>query len=48
MADLVRDAVPVPVAAVLIRKDLPVDIRHNSKVDRVMVAEWAAKTLAGG
>lgn len=38
---------PTPVAAVLVRDRLPVDIRHQSKVDRVAVAQWAAQVLAG-
>jgi len=33
---------------VLVRKNLPVDIRHNSKIDRVAVARWASGVLAGG
>jgi acyl-CoA synthetase (AMP-forming)/AMP-acid ligase II len=44
----VRRAAGVPVAAVLVRRSLPVDIRHNSKIDRVAVAAWAADVLAGG
>jgi acyl-CoA synthetase (AMP-forming)/AMP-acid ligase II len=36
------------VAAVLLVPELPVDRRHNSKVDRTRVASWAAKVLAGG
>lgn len=43
----VRTASGVPVAAVLERRDLPVDIRHNSKVDRAMLARWADGRLAG-
>ncbi|WP_328842607.1 alpha/beta fold hydrolase [Nakamurella leprariae] len=39
---------PVPVAAVLRHPGLPVDVRHNSKIDRVAVAGWAARALAGG
>ncbi len=35
------------VAAVLVRRELPVDIRHNSKIDRIAVAAWADKVLAG-
>lgn len=35
------------IAAVLVRKSLPVDIRHNSKIDRVAVAHWAAELLSG-
>ncbi|MET0864362.1 MAG: alpha/beta fold hydrolase [Nakamurella sp.] len=46
--DAARAAAGVPVAAVLIRKSLPVDIRHNSKIDRVEVANWAGAVLSGG
>lgn len=46
-AAAVRAAAGVPVAAVLARRELPVDIRHASKVDRVEVAGWAARVLAG-
>ncbi len=48
ITDLVRAAAGRDVAAVLVRSALPVDIRHNSKVDRVAVARWASKVLAGG
>lgn len=48
LAERVRVAAGVDVAAVLVRKNLPVDIRHSSKVDRVAVADWAAGVLAGG
>jgi hypothetical protein len=27
---------------------LPVDIRHNSKIDRARLGRWAAKVLEGG
>jgi len=47
LADAVRAAVSVPVAAVLAVPGLPVDIRHNSKIDRVRVAAWAERVLAG-
>ena len=47
LTDAVRTAAQVPVAAVLVRAQLPVDIRHNSKIDRVEVARWAAGVLAG-
>lgn len=43
----VREALDVPVAAVLSVPALPVDIRHNAKIDRVAVAEWADAVLAG-
>lgn len=48
LADAVRAAVSVPVAAVLAVPRLPVDIRHNSKIDRARVAAWAGRVLAGG
>lgn len=38
----------VEVAAVLAVRELPVDIRHNSKIDRLRVGRWAARVLAGG
>jgi acyl-coenzyme A synthetase/AMP-(fatty) acid ligase len=34
-------------AAVLVRPSLPVDIRHNSKVDRTALATWAQEVLGG-
>lgn len=51
LATAVREAagVPVaavPVAAVLVRRDLPVDVRHNSKIDRSALARWAADRLS--
>lgn len=36
-----------PVAAVLVRDRLPVDIRHASKIDRTALARWASRVLAG-
>ena len=44
----VRAAVSHPVAAVLDVRALPVDIRHNTKIDRALVARWASDVLAGG
>lgn len=44
----VRAAVCVPVAAVLHIDELPVDIRHNAKIDRAAVAAWASELLTGG
>ena len=35
------------VAAVLVVRSLPVDIRHNSKIDRSRVARWADRVLSG-
>lgn len=36
------------VAAVLVTSKLPVDRRHNSKIDRTRIAQWAFEVLAGG
>ncbi|MDN5779290.1 MAG: AMP-binding protein, partial [Humibacillus sp.] len=44
----VRATAGVPVAAVLVTRELPVDIRHASKIDRARVSAWATKALAGG
>jgi len=44
----VRSAAGVDVTAVLVVPALPVDIRHQSKIDRVRVAAWAERVLAGG
>ena len=48
LTETIRSTLDVQVAAVLVLDDLPVDIRHNSKIDRVQVAEWADGVLAGG
>jgi olefin beta-lactone synthetase len=47
LADAVRAAAGVDVAAVLLARELPVDVRHQSKVDRGDVARRAARLLAG-
>ena len=47
VAGAVRAAVDVPVAAVLTMEAMPVDIRHNAKIDRADVAIWAQRVLAG-
>ncbi|MSO95717.1 MAG: alpha/beta fold hydrolase [Thermoleophilia bacterium] len=39
---------PQMIAAVLSVPKLPVDRRHNSKIDRTRLGEWAEKVLAGG
>ncbi|PQZ92279.1 hydrolase [Arthrobacter sp. MYb227] len=47
----VREAVAttgITIAAVLVVPDLPTDIRHNSKIDRAALAQWATLVLAGG
>lgn len=49
LADRVRAQVQgVDVAAVLTSPSLPVDKRHNSKIDRTGIARWAESVLAGG
>jgi acyl-CoA synthetase (AMP-forming)/AMP-acid ligase II/pimeloyl-ACP methyl ester carboxylesterase len=47
LTDSARAAAGRDVAAVLVTKALPVDIRHNSKVDRVAVGQWAATLRSG-
>lgn len=49
LIDSVRDAVAasIDVAAVLSVPKLPVDRRHNSKIDRGRLREWAGALLAG-
>jgi acyl-coenzyme A synthetase/AMP-(fatty) acid ligase len=48
-ADVRAAAAPLcpDVAAVLVLRRLPVDIRHNSKVDRTRLARWAGRVLSG-
>ncbi len=46
LAAEVRSSVECDVAAVLVRDALPVDIRHNSKVDRAALSRWADQVLA--
>lgn len=48
MIDTVRALCDHDVVAVFETPQLPVDRRHNSKIDRTAVAEWAAKALSGG
>lgn len=45
--DAVRSAAGVPVAAVLEVPTVPVDRRHNSKIHRGELADWAEGILAG-
>ncbi len=47
LTQAVREAAAVQVAAVLVARRLPLDIRHASKVDRQEVARWADRLLAG-
>lgn len=45
--EAVRAATGVDVAAVLTMREIPVDVRHRSKVDRARVADDVANLLAG-
>jgi hypothetical protein len=45
---VVRNGADLELAAVLAVRDLPTDIRHNSKIDRSALAGWASKVLGGG
>ena len=45
--DAVRTVAGVPVAAVLVTKSLPMDIRHNAKLNREKISQWASKKLSG-
>ncbi len=45
--DVVARETGARVSAVLRVGALPVDIRHNTKIDRTAVAAWAARVLAG-
>ncbi len=47
LSERVRSVVTHPVAAVATVRALPVDIRHNTKIDRTAVAQWATALLAG-
>ena len=48
LVDSVRNVVDEDIVAVFEVPELPVDRRHNSKIDRTRVAAWAASALAGG
>jgi len=47
-ASVRKAASPVDVAAVLVVPSIPVDKRHNSKIDRTRIARWAERVLTGG
>ncbi|MDO4254396.1 MAG: alpha/beta fold hydrolase [Kocuria sp.] len=38
----------IELAAVLVVQTHPTDIRHNSKIDRTLLAKWAQEALGGG
>lgn len=44
IADLVRNAAP-QAALVIFKKSLPVDRRHNSKIDRTALGSWASQQM---
>lgn len=44
----VRGATGLDLAAVLVLPEHPTDVRHNSKIDRALLAGWAEAALAGG
>jgi acyl-CoA synthetase (AMP-forming)/AMP-acid ligase II/pimeloyl-ACP methyl ester carboxylesterase len=48
LAEAVRASVDLDLAAVIVVPSLPTDIRHNSKIDRVRLGEWAGGILSGG
>lgn len=48
LAAAVRAAARLPLVAVLVVPDLPTDVRHNSKIDRSRLAEWAQGVLSTG
>jgi acyl-coenzyme A synthetase/AMP-(fatty) acid ligase len=48
LASAVRASTTLPLVAVLAVPQLPTDIRHNSKIDRSRLSEWAGRLLAGG
>ncbi|MFP5371902.1 MAG: hypothetical protein ACLGI3_14300, partial [Actinomycetes bacterium] len=47
LTDRIRDAAGVGLAAVLETSRLPVDIRHQSKIDRAALASRATQVLSG-
>ncbi|WP_432564134.1 alpha/beta fold hydrolase [Kineococcus sp. SYSU DK003] len=47
LSQTVREATGRNLAAVLLVPALPTDVRHNSKIDRARVSEWAGRVLAG-
>jgi acyl-coenzyme A synthetase/AMP-(fatty) acid ligase len=48
LSDAVRSISDRDVVAVLVAPSLPVDRRHNSKIDRAAVKSWAERALSGG
>jgi acyl-coenzyme A synthetase/AMP-(fatty) acid ligase len=48
LTDAVRASTILPLVAVLVVSRHPTDVRHNSKIDRSRLSDWAERTLAGG
>ena len=48
LAERIRAAAALPLAAVLVVPTLPTDVRHNSKIDRTALSLWAGGVLSGG
>jgi acyl-coenzyme A synthetase/AMP-(fatty) acid ligase/pimeloyl-ACP methyl ester carboxylesterase len=48
LSKAVRGSTALPIVAVFAVPSLPTDIRHNSKIDRSRLSEWAERLLAGG
>lgn len=48
LTDRIREVAGISVVAVFEVSSIPVDRRHNSKIDRTRVAAWAERALAGG
>lgn len=44
---VVLERTGIPVSAVLTVQDMPTDIRHNSKIDRSALSDWAGSMLSG-
>ncbi|MDP4804547.1 MAG: hypothetical protein NWR45_06310, partial [Candidatus Nanopelagicales bacterium] len=47
LTSAIRTVTGVDVAAVLVRDELPVDIRHNAKTNRTALSVWADDVLSG-
>lgn len=47
LSEAIRASTTHPIVAVLSVSELPTDIRHNSKIDRVRLSSWAQRILAG-
>jgi len=48
LVDSLRTSAGIDIAAAFVVPHLPVDKRHNAKIDRSALAAWASEILAGG